>query len=146
MALVGHNGSGKTTLLRMAAGLLGGLFGVGGGLIIVPGLVGFAKMERRLAHGTSLAATLPIALASLITYLSHGNVDWPVALFLAIGAIAGAIVGTQLLRVIPKNVLIIIYNYDKWKFHSLLSFASGTGIQIINSVLPGCENTLISPL
>jgi len=96
-------------VVGVAAGLLGGLFGVGGGLIIVPGLVGFAHMERRLAHGTSLAATLPIALASLITYLAHGNVDWPVALFLAIGAIAGAIVGTHLLHVIPKNVLVMVF-------------------------------------
>lgn len=96
-------------LVGVAAGLLGGLFGVGGGLIIVPGLVGFAKMERRLAHGTSLAATLPIALASLVTYLSHGNVDWAVAFFLATGAIVGAIVGTQLLHVIPKTVLVLVF-------------------------------------
>jgi uncharacterized protein len=96
-------------IIGLAAGLLGGLFGVGGGLIIVPGLVSLAGMDRRLAHGTSLAATLPIAVASLITYLSHGNVDWAVALFLAIGAIAGAIVGTTLLQIIPKNVLVIIF-------------------------------------
>ena len=96
-------------IVGLAAGLLGGLFGVGGGLIMVPGLVSFAGMDRRLAHGTSLAATLPIAIASLITYVSHGNVDWPVALVLAVGAIAGAIVGTSLLHVIPKNVLIIIF-------------------------------------
>ncbi len=96
-------------VVGLAAGLLGGLFGVGGGLIIVPGLVSLAGMDRRLAHGTSLAATLPIAAASLITYVSHGNVDWAVALFLAIGAIAGAIVGTTLLHVIPKNVLVIVF-------------------------------------
>jgi uncharacterized protein len=66
-------------------------------------------MDRRLAHGTSLAATLPIAVASLITYLSHGNVDWVVALFLALGAIVGAIVGTTLLQIIPKNVLVVIF-------------------------------------
>ena len=96
-------------VVGLAAGLLGGLFGVGGGLIIVPGLVSLAGMDRRLAHGTSLAATLPIAAASLITYVSHGNVDWAVALFLALGAIAGAIVGTTLLQVIPKNVLIIVF-------------------------------------
>ena len=93
----------------LAAGLLGGLFGVGGGLIIVPGLVSLAGMDRRLAHGTSLAATLPIAAASLITYVSHGNVDWAIVFFLAIGAIVGAIVGTTLLHIIPKNVLIVIF-------------------------------------
>ncbi len=97
----------QAVIVGLAAGLLGGLFGVGGGLIIVPGLVSLAGMDRRLAHGTSLAATLPIAAASLITYVSHGNVDWAVAFFLAIGAIVGAIVGTTLLHVIPKNVLII---------------------------------------
>jgi uncharacterized membrane protein YfcA len=66
-------------------------------------------MERRRAHGTSLAATLPISLASLATYLAHGNVDWAVALFITIGALAGAIVGTHLLHVIPKNVLVLIF-------------------------------------
>ncbi len=93
----------------LAAGLLGGLFGVGGGLIIVPILVGVVKMDRRLAHGTSLAATLPIAAASLVTYLAHGNVDWPVAGFLTIGSIAGAILGTNLLRTISKRLLTIIF-------------------------------------
>ena len=99
----------NAVIVGLAAGLLGGLFGVGGGLIMVPGLVSIAGMDRRRAHGTSLAATLPIATATLITYLSHGNVDWAVALFLAVGAIAGAIVGTALLNVIPKNALIVIF-------------------------------------
>ena len=99
----------KAAIVGVAAGLLGGLFGVGGGLIMVPGLIGVAKMERRRAHGTSLAATLPISLASLATYLAHGNVDWAVAFFITIGALAGAIVGTHLLHVIPKNVLVIIF-------------------------------------
>ena len=66
---------------------------IGGGLIIVPGLVGFAHMERRLAHGTSLAATLPIAAASLITYVSHGNVDWAVVRRLVSEAAADLVVG-----------------------------------------------------
>ncbi|MEM9517524.1 MAG: sulfite exporter TauE/SafE family protein [Actinomycetota bacterium] len=96
-------------IVGVAAGLLGGTFGVGGGLIIVPGLVSFAGMERRLAHGTSLAATLPIACASLLTYIATGNVDWPLALFLAVGAIGGAYLGTHLLQIIPKRALTILF-------------------------------------
>lgn len=96
-------------LVGLAAGMLGGLFGVGGGLVIVPGLIAFAGMERRLAHGTSLAATLPIALASLATYLAHGNVDWAVACCFAVGAIGGAVIGTHLLHVIPKRVLVGLF-------------------------------------
>ena len=96
-------------VVGVAAGLLGGIFGVGGGLIIVPGLVSFAGMDRRLAHGTSLAATLPIATASLLTYVATGNVDWPLAVFLAIGAIGGAFVGTHLLQIIPKRALTVLF-------------------------------------
>lgn len=96
-------------LVGLAAGALGGLFGVGGGLIIVPGLVLVAKVERRLAHGTSLAATLPIALASLSTYVAHGNVDWAVAPLMAIGTVTGAVAGTKLLTILPKRTITIVF-------------------------------------
>lgn len=95
--------------IGVAAGLLGGMFGVGGGLVIVPGLIALLGMDRRIAHGTSLAATLPIAVASLITYMWFGNVDWPVAGCLALGSIVGAIVGTSLLRVIPRRPLTLAF-------------------------------------
>lgn len=96
-------------LVGLAAGALGGLFGVGGGLIIVPGLVLVAKLERRLAHGTSLAATLPIALASLSTYVVNGNVDWAVAPLMAIGTVTGAIIGTKLLTILPRRTITIVF-------------------------------------
>lgn len=92
-------------LVGLGAGFLSGIFGVGGGILIVPGLVFFAKMDQRRAHGTSLAAVLPISLASLITYWTHDHVDWHVALWLAIGAIGGAILGTKLLKTARHDVL-----------------------------------------
>jgi uncharacterized membrane protein YfcA len=92
-------------LVGLGAGFLSGIFGVGGGILIVPGLVFFAKMDQRRAHGTSLAAVLPISFASLITYWSHDHVDWHVALWLAIGAIGGAILGTKLLKTARHDVL-----------------------------------------
>ncbi len=91
------------------AGLLSGLFGIGGGIVIVPALLTVLGMERRLAHGTSLAATVPVAVASLLTYSVGGHVDWAVAACLAAGAIVGAVVGTQLLQIIPKKPLTIIF-------------------------------------
>jgi uncharacterized protein len=99
----------NVALVGLAAGMLSGLFGVGGGLLIVPGLVGIVKLERRLAHGTSLAATLPIALGSVITYIYHGNIDWAVVAYLTIGSIAGAVIGTHLLHIVPKRVLVIAF-------------------------------------
>jgi len=96
---------GVIVLVGLAAGLLSGIFGVGGGILIVPGLVFFAKMDQRRAHGTSLAAVLPISISSLVTYWAHDHVDWPVALFLAVGAVAGALLGTKLLKTVKHEVL-----------------------------------------
>lgn len=106
------NPSRRTALLivvGVAAGFLSGVFGVGGGILVVPGLVMVASMDQRMAHGTSLAAVLPISLASLFTYWGHQQVDWPVALWLAIGAVAGSVVGTRLLAVASKRALATIF-------------------------------------
>jgi uncharacterized membrane protein YfcA len=92
------------------AGFLSGVFGIGGGILIVPGLIYIGKMDSRRAHGTSLAAVLPISVASLIAYWSEGNVDWVVGIVLAIGAMTGAYIGTALLAVISKRTLAIVFS------------------------------------
>jgi uncharacterized protein len=80
------------------AGGLSGLFGVGGGILIVPALAILTKMDQRIAHGTSLAATGPLALAGLIGYAFAGQVDWAVAGLLLIGSLVGAWIGTSMLK------------------------------------------------
>jgi hypothetical protein len=100
-------GVARIATVGLAAGMLSGVFGVGGGILVVPALVLFVKMDQRIAHGTSLAAVLPISMASLVTYWVQGNVDWPVAAWLAIGAVAGAVLGTKLLHVLPHKTLAI---------------------------------------
>lgn len=100
-----HVKTSTVVLVGLAAGLLSGMFGVGGGILIVPGLVLIAKMDQRIAHGTSLAAVLPISLASLVTYWTQGKVDWPVGFWLAVGAVTGALLGTKLLHVLPHRTL-----------------------------------------
>ena len=96
-------------LVGVAAGFLSGMFGVGGGILIVPGLVLIAKMDQRIAHGTSLAAVLPISASSLLSYWAHDHVDWHVAVCLAIGALAGALLGTKLLHVLPHRTLAMAF-------------------------------------
>ena len=61
-AASGHVG--RIVVVGLVAGFLSGLFGVGGGILIVPALVLVLHFDQRLAHGTSLAAVLPIAVAS----------------------------------------------------------------------------------
>jgi len=102
--------TGPALLVGVAAGLLSGIFGVGGGILIVPGLVFLARMDQRSAHGTSLAAVLPIAASSLVTYWVHDHVDWPVAAWLVVGAVIGAVAGTALLNVLPHRTLAVAFS------------------------------------
>ena len=89
-------------------GLLGGLLGVGGGFVMVPLQVMWAKMPQKQANATSLVAIIPIALVAIpIYYFRKGTpqVDFHLALFLVIGSVIGAYVGARLLNRIPEREL-----------------------------------------
>ncbi|CAN5655784.1 hypothetical protein BH10ACT10_BH10ACT10_01180 [soil metagenome] len=87
--------------IGLVGGLLSGLFAIGGGILMVPLLTGWARMDQRRAAATSLVAIVPTALISSLVYLVHGQVDVVAALFVAPGAMAGAVLGSRLLRRIP---------------------------------------------
>lgn len=92
-------------LVGAAAGLLSGMFGIGGGTIIVPALVLWLGMPQKLAAGTSVAAILPTAIVGAASYALSGNVDWIAAACLALGVIVGAQVGSLLLQKLPTGVI-----------------------------------------
>lgn len=92
-------------VIGLAAGLLSGLFGVGGGTVIVPLLSLLAGFGHRLAAGTSLAAIVPTAIVGVLSYATHDAVAWVPALILAAAAVVGAQIGTWLLARIPVLVL-----------------------------------------
>lgn len=91
--------------IGLLAGLLSGLFGVGGGTVIVPLLVLLLHVNQRLAAGTSLAAIVPTSSVGVIAYAVNGAVEWIPALILAAGAVVGAQVGTRMLPRISQTVL-----------------------------------------
>lgn len=95
----------RLAIIGVLAGFFSGLFGVGGGVIIVPLLIMLAGFDQRRASGTSLTAILPTAIAGAIGYAARGEVDWVAALCIAGGAVVGSFVGTWLLHRIPQNVL-----------------------------------------
>ena len=99
----------RIVAVGLVAGFLSGLFGVGGGILIVPALVLVLHFDQRLAHGTSLAAVLPIAVSSLASYALEDKVDWPVGAWLALGAVGGAIIGTHILHRLPHDVLALAF-------------------------------------
>jgi uncharacterized membrane protein YfcA len=85
------------TVIGLLAGMFSALLGVGGGLLMVPALAFMLRIRPQRAHGTSLAAVLPTAVAGVYQYYGHGNVRWGVALLLAAGAVVGALIGARLL-------------------------------------------------
>ena len=91
--------------IGLAAGLLSGLFGVGGGTVIVPLLVLLLGFDQRLGAGTSLAAIVPTAAVGVISYAAHDAVAWIPAILLAIGSVIGAQIGTRLLPRISQTAL-----------------------------------------
>lgn len=96
-------------VVGVLAGALSGLFGVGGGILIVPGLVLLLGMGQRLAHGTSLAAILPIAAAGVAAYALEGAVDWTAAGLIVVGAAGGAVLGTHALRRLSQGLLRMLF-------------------------------------
>jgi uncharacterized membrane protein YfcA len=96
--------------IGLIAGLISGSFGVGGGIIIVPGLVLFLHFDQRLSHGTSLLAIMPIAAAGVVGFAFHDSINVTYALFLGLGSILGAIVGTKLLGSISNIWLARIFS------------------------------------
>lgn len=89
----------------VGAGFLSGLFGVGGGLVIVPALMSVLGMDQRRASATSLAAIIVTAAVGSGNYALHGEVSWAGAALLVVGALAGSQVGVWLLRRLPAPSL-----------------------------------------
>jgi uncharacterized membrane protein YfcA len=92
--------------IGLAAGVLSGLFGIGGGILIVPALLLLAKMEPIKATGTSLGALLlPVGALGAYEYYKNGNVDVKASLLLAAGLFLGAFVGAKLAHTLSPVML-----------------------------------------
>ena len=89
----------------LVAGVLAGLFGVGGGILFVPTLTLVLGLTQIHAEASSLLAILPTAAAGAWQQRRYGNVRWRAALFLALGAIAGVEAGVQIAEALPEHVL-----------------------------------------
>jgi uncharacterized membrane protein YfcA len=91
-------------LLGFAAGIVAGMFGVGGGILFVPTLIalGLGQVE---AQATSLAAILPTVVAGTWRQASYGNVRWKPALAVGLTSVAGVLGGAQVALSLPEGVL-----------------------------------------
>ena len=101
-------------VVGVVSGLLSGLFGIGGGTVIVPALV-LVGLTQRQAAATSLAAIVPTSISGVVSYATAGDVDWIAALLLACGMVAGSQIGSWLLSRLPEVFL-------RWFYAAFLVF------------------------
>ena len=92
-------------LIGLAGGVSSGLFGVGGGLVMVPAMVYFMQMNIKTAIGTSLVVIIPTALTGAFKHQQLGNIDWKVAASLIPMAIIGGFIGAALTKHVPAEML-----------------------------------------
>lgn len=99
--------------IGLLGGFLSGLFGIGGGVLMVPLLILVLSLDQRRASALSLAGVLPAAIVGSISYAALGSIDYIAAALLAAGGVGGVLVGTRLLRALPLRWL-------RWLFVVLL--------------------------
>ena len=99
----------RLVAIGLVAGLFSALFGVGGGIVIVPLLILVAGFESRPATGTSLAAIGITALAGTILYAFEGEVDVAHAALVGLPAAAGAVAGTSLQQRVSSRALTLAF-------------------------------------
>jgi uncharacterized membrane protein YfcA len=99
----------KLVAIATAAGMFSGLFGVGGGTIIVPLLIFWLAYGEREATGTSLAAIAIIAAFATAGQALYGNVDVPEAALVGGPALAGVVAGAALQQRIPERAVALLF-------------------------------------
>lgn len=130
-------------VVGMLVGVLSGMFGIGGGTVIVPALV-WLGLSQRNAAATSMLAIVPTSISGVISYATGGHVDWLAAALLFCGMFIGGQIGSWLLSRLPELVL-------RWIFVAFLvfvvinqvSFVPSRDHQIVMTVVTGIGLALL---
>jgi uncharacterized protein len=123
-------------VIGIVAGVFAGLFGIGGGIIIVPALILFAGFPLVRATGTSLAAILlPVGILGVIAYYKARIIDLRASAFIAAGLLASVVVGAWLANTLPVDVMRKFFAafclYVSWNFIDPVSrFRKWRGLEV----------------
>lgn len=99
----------RAMITGAVGGFTSGLTGIGGGTVMVPLLTGLLGLTQRRAHATSLVIVIFAALAAVTQYLGRGQVDWPLAAALTVGAVLGAQLGARTMQNLPDRGLRLVF-------------------------------------
>lgn len=95
----------KSGFIGLVTGFANGLFGSGGGTIVVPCMERILKIDEHKAHATAIAIILPLSILSVVIYLWNTEIVWTTALFASLGGIGGGFIGAKLLNKISGKWL-----------------------------------------
>ena len=134
-------------IIGIAGGFLGGLLGVGGGIIMVPLLLGLMKVTQHQANATSLAVIVFTAIAAAFTYGMQGNLDYILAVEVMIGSVIGARIGASWMHRLSAltlsrafaifTILVAIRFFIPIPITALVHYNGGDPVSIILSILVG---------
>ena len=99
----------RAIALGTIAGVAAGLFGVGGGVIVVPGLVLWLALTQREASGTSTATIVASSAAAMLAFGISGSVDWQAAGLILVGSVVGAWGGAWIAERVNERALAITF-------------------------------------
>ena len=95
-------------IVGLLAGGICGLFGTGGGMLLVPTFVYILKMDPKRARATSICCMLVMVITSSIFYYKNNYINWQAGLLCAVGGIIGGYLGAKILKKVPDYILKII--------------------------------------
>lgn len=99
----------KKIIIGLVTGVLNGLFGAGGGSVVVPAMERFLDIDEKKSHATGIAIILMMSTVSSFIYIKKGFFDFNLWMWVSIGGVAGGLTGAKLLGKIPKKWLKIIF-------------------------------------
>lgn len=99
----------KGILCGLLTGSVNGLFGAGGGMVVVPLLKNLLGYDEKHAHATAILVIAPVCAASAITYIVNGYFDLSVIIPAAIGSVAGGFLGALLLDKLPEFIVNAVF-------------------------------------
>ncbi len=110
-----------SAIIGFVTGFANGLFGSGGGTIVVPAMERFLKIEPHKAHATAIAIILPLSVLSMFIYLKNGDIDWLNVILVSAGGMVGGFVGAKLLNKVS----------DKWLHKIFGAFMIAAAVKMV---------------
>lgn len=99
----------KIYIIGLLTGICNGLFGAGGGTLLVPAMNHVLKIEQHKAHATAIAIILPLSIISSVFYISKSLVDWNLTLKVVIANVIGGYIGAKILNKFTDGTLKLIF-------------------------------------